>query len=147
MVFPISASILDHIDDYRRTLEKYSLPLLDFIEWRETKEHNVEVLNDTIDFYRYFDLTKQAEFLFDCVNDTIENIIPKEIKYLENYENFKLYLDDEYEMTDKTIALLIQFLERGNGSLSKRAITREFSMLAENEIKDIENKFKTLNLI
>ncbi|RLD10255.1 MAG: cell filamentation protein Fic, partial [Chlamydiae bacterium] len=146
LVFPISASILDHIDDYRRTLEKYSLPLLDFVDWRETKKHNVEILNDTIDFYRYFDLTKQAEFLFDCVNDTIENIIPEEIKYLENYEDLKLYLDDKYEMTDKTIALLIQFLERNNGILSKRAVTKEFAVLSDNEIKDIENKFKTLNL-
>ncbi len=142
LVFPISASILDHIDDYRRVLEKYSLPLLDFIEWQETEEHNVEVLNDTIDFYRYFDITKQAEFLFDCVNDTIENIIPEEIKYLENYEDFKHYLDDKFEMTDKTVALLIRFLERDDGVISKRAKAKEFSMLSDNEIKNIENKFK-----
>jgi hypothetical protein len=25
-------------------------------------DHNVEVLNGTVDFYRYFDATKQAEF-------------------------------------------------------------------------------------
>ena len=83
IIFPISASILNHIDDYRIVLESYSHPLLDFIEWKPTKNHNVEVLNKTIDFYRYFDVTKQAEFLFDCVNDTIVNVIPNEVDYLK----------------------------------------------------------------
>ena len=72
IIFPISSSILDHIDDYRLVLESYSKPLLDFIEWNETKNHNVYVTNNTLDYYRFFDATKQAEFLFDCVNDTIK---------------------------------------------------------------------------
>lgn len=65
IIFPVSASILNHIDVYRIVLEQYSHPLLDFIEWKETKDHNIEVLNETIDFYRYFDATLQAEFLYD----------------------------------------------------------------------------------
>jgi hypothetical protein len=28
-------------------------------------------------FLTYFDATKQAEFLYDCINDTIENVIPQ----------------------------------------------------------------------
>ena len=67
IIFPVSASILHHIDEYRAVLEQFSHPLLNFIEWKETSGHNVKVLNDTIDFYRYFDATRQAEFLYDCV--------------------------------------------------------------------------------
>jgi hypothetical protein len=37
------------------------------IEWRPSVKNNVEVLNDTRDLYRFFDATKQAEFLFECV--------------------------------------------------------------------------------
>lgn len=73
--------MLDHIEDYRKVLEAYSHPLLDFIEWKETKDYNVNALNETIDYYRYFDATIQAEFLYDCVFDTIENIIPLELSY------------------------------------------------------------------
>ena len=36
---------------------------------------NAEFLYETIDYYRYFDATKQAEFLFDCVQDTINRIM------------------------------------------------------------------------
>jgi hypothetical protein len=50
MIFPVSSSILDHIDDYRIVLEAYSHPLLDFIEWEETEGNNVKVLNDTLDY-------------------------------------------------------------------------------------------------
>jgi Fic family protein len=141
IIFPVSASILDHIDDYRKVLELHSHPLLDFIEWEKTKSNNVEVLNETIDFYRYFDATKQAEFLYDCVNDTIENVIPQEVTYLQKYDEMKGYLDDVFQMPDKTVALLIRFLEQNNGKFSKRAIEKEFSLLTEEEIKEIEYNY------
>jgi hypothetical protein len=141
IIFPVSASILNHIDDYRIVLESYSRPLLDFIEWRTTESNNVAVLNETIDYYRYFDATKQSEFLFDCVNDTIVNVIPNEINYLQKYDAMKKYLDDIFQMPDKTVALLIRFLEQNNGILSKRALEKEFNVLSEIEIKEIEANY------
>lgn len=143
-IFPVSASILDHIDDYRRVLESYSHPLLDHIEWQETSDHNVRVLNETFDYYRFFDATKQAEFLYDCVNDTIDNIIPQEIKYLTAYDAFKRLLDDEYEMPDKMVAQLVRFLEQNNGQLSKRAREKEFPNLQPEEVSEIEKAFQEL---
>lgn len=143
IIFPVSASILNHIDDYRTVLESYSYSLLDFIEWKKTKSNNVEVLNDTIDFYRYFDATKQAEFLYDCVNDTIENVIPQEVDYLQKYDEMKSYLDDVFQMPDKTVALLIRFLDQNNGKFSKRALEKEFSVLTEEEVKEIEEHYQS----
>ena len=64
-----------------KVLEAYSQPLLDFIEWKKTSDNNVEVLNNTLDYYRYFDATGQSEFLFECVDYTINNIIPQEVDY------------------------------------------------------------------
>ena len=144
MIFPVSASILDHIDDYRKVLEAYSHPLLDFIEWEETEDHNVTVINETLDYYRYFDATKQAEFLYDCVHDTIENIIPKEVSYLTNYDEFKRYLDEEFEMPDKLVALLVRFLEQNESKLSKRAREKEFASLTNREVTEIVKNYKTI---
>ncbi|AOW19587.1 Fic family protein [Urechidicola croceus] len=146
VIFPVSASILDHMDDYKNVLESYSHPLLDHIQWKETKDHNVEVLNDTIDLYRYFDATKQAEFLYDCVADTLERVIPSEVNYLLKYDEFKRFIDNEFEMPDKLVAMLVMFLEQNNGVLSKRALKKEFSELEENEIIDIQNTFKSIFL-
>ncbi len=147
IIFPVSASILDHISTYNTILESYSHPLLDYIRWKETADHNVEVTNETIDFYRYFDVTKQAEFLYDCVQDTLVRVIPEEVKYLQQYDEFKRYLDNNFEMPDKMVAMLIHFLEQNEGVLSKRALKKEFSELKENEIYEIEGNYKNIFMV
>ncbi len=43
--------------NYIDVLEDYSRPRLELIEWKPTRDNNVEVLNETIDLYRYFDAT------------------------------------------------------------------------------------------
>jgi len=78
------------------------------------------------------------------VNDTIQNIIPNEVAYLTKYDEFKRYLDNEFEMPDKLVALLVQFLEQNNGKLSKRVREKEFVNMADNEVKIIEEKFKEI---
>ena len=144
IIFPISASVLDHIEDYKQVLEAYSLPILDLIDWEETKDHNVTVLNETIDYYRYYDATKQAEFLYDCVFDTIENIIPRELTYLIHYDEFKRAIDAEFEMPDRLLALLVNFLSQNNGVLSKRATEKEFSELSQKEVETIERLYSEI---
>ena len=144
LVFPVSASILDHIEDYRKVLQYYSLSLLDFIEWQVTSDNNVEVVNDTIDYYRYFDATPQAEFLSDMVQDTVERIIPEEVRYLHQYDQFKQFIDDNFDMADSQVALLFRFLEQNDGTLSKRAKQKEFAALTDQEINKIEQQFQAI---
>ena len=99
------------------------------------------MVNNTIDYYRYFDATPQAEFLFECVDTTIHITIPEEIAYLQKYDEMKLWLDDHFQMPDNMVALLIRFLEQNNGMLSKRAQEKEFAALTTNEIETIEQQF------
>jgi Fic family protein len=142
IIFPVSAAILERIADYRKVLENFSHPLIEFIEWKKTRNNNIEVLNETIDYYRYFDATLQTEFLFECVDYTINKIIPEEVAYLYKYDNMKAWLDDTFQMPDKTVALLIRFLEQNNSALSKRAREKEFKDLTDKEVRDIEKHYK-----
>jgi len=142
IIFPVSAAILERIDDYRKVLETFSHPILDFIEWKQTSNNNVEVLNDTIDYYRYFDATKQAEFLFECVDYTINKIIPEEVKYLRSYDRMKSWLDNRFQMPDKTVALIIRFLDQNEGKLSKRAKEKEFTIFNNDEVAEIEKHYQ-----
>ena len=144
IIFPISASILTHIKDYAKSLESYSHPILNFIDWKPSENNNVEILNDTIDYYRYFDATRQAEFLFYCVNDTLVHIIPNEVEYLKKYDAFKQFLDHRFEMPDNMISLIVGFLEQGNGTLSVRSRKKEFSALTQKEVEEIETTFKEI---
>ncbi len=144
IIFPVSAAILNRMDEYRNVLESFSQPLLDFIEWEKDRYNNVVVLNETIDYYRYFDATHQAEFLYDCVNETIEQIIPDEVAYLQKYDEIKRYLDDVFQMPDNMVALLLRFLEQNNGKLSKRALNNEFAKLTAEEVKEIESRYNNV---
>ncbi|AUZ83206.1 Fic family protein [Methylophaga nitratireducenticrescens] len=144
LVFPVSAVILDRIDDYRLTLEHYSKHRLDLIEWRPTDKGNVEVLNDTIDLYRYFDATKQAEFLFECVEETVNKTLPEEVDYLTKYELLNSFIKNYIDMPDKLVDLLIRFLNQHQGQLSNRARSKEFSALTDNEVQAIENKYNEI---
>ncbi|MGH6951566.1 MAG: Fic family protein, partial [Vitreimonas sp.] len=76
VVLPISATILKRIEEYRDVLEFYSKPLLACIDWKPTKDGNVEVLNDTADYYRYFDATRHAVFHYECFQLTLERDLP-----------------------------------------------------------------------
>ncbi|MCB1947367.1 Fic family protein, partial [Nitrosomonas sp.] len=141
VVFPVSASILERIDDYRLVLESYSKRLLPFIEWEPTKKMNVYVLNDTGDFYRYFDATPHVEFLYACVEKTIDFDLPREADFLKCYDLFKTHVEYFIEMPDSTIDLLFNFLKQNNGRLSKRAKEKEFSTLTADEVDYIEKNY------
>lgn len=144
MIFPISASILDHLNDYKRVLEQYSLPLLKFIEWESTKDRNVKVLNETADYYRFFDATNITEFLFDCLEDTMNRIIPNEVNYLKRRDAFKEEVDEVVDLPDRLVDLLLQFLRQNEGHLSQRAKEEEFSKMSDSEFVELERIYQSI---
>lgn len=138
LVFPISAAILRRLDAYRAVLETYSRPLLPEIEWQRTPDGNVEVLNRTIDFYRYFDATAHAEFLYECVEQTIVHDLPEEVRFLESFDQFGDGVQQIIDMPAAQVELLQKFLHQNGGQLSQRARTREFAALTDEEIVRVE---------
>jgi hypothetical protein len=143
-VFPISAAILREIDEYRRVLLSYSSPLLPLIEWEETENHNVRVLNDTGPYYRFFDATLHAQYLYKCVEKTVTYDLPVEVRYLEAYDSFSEQVKTVVEMPDRLVALLRTFLAQNGGRLSDRARAREFSELSTEEVRRIEEIYGEL---
>ena len=130
--------MLDRIDDYRTSLQAHTGPLMDFIKWRPTPEHNVEVLNDTADLYRYFDCTQAAEFLYACVQRTVEYDLPREIDYIRRYDGAMTRIMDRIEMPDRLAQNLIMFIRQNNGTLSKRQRKSEFAALTDAEVQSLE---------
>lgn len=141
IIFPVSAVILERIFEYRRILESYSRPRLPYIQWRPTNKGNVEVLNETKNLYRYFDATEQAEFLYRCIEETIEKTLPEEVIFLKKYDAMKHFIKNYIDMPDRLANLLIRFLIQEKGILSKRAKLKEFKSLTDMEVKTLERKF------
>ncbi len=134
LVFPGSAAILRQIEKYKTVLESYSRPLLDFIDWQAMSNGDVRVKNETANYYRYFDATAHAEFLYTCVQETIEHDLPDEVAYLKAYDRFSQGAQAILDMPNQKIDLLHHFLRQGKGHLSKRARTKEFTALTNTEI-------------
>ncbi|MEA5028028.1 MAG: Fic family protein [Sphaerochaeta associata] len=144
MIFPVSSSMLNRIAEYEVVLRGYSQTILPFIKWETTKDHNVRVLNDTVDYYRYFDATAHAVFLYQCVKETIEHEIPEEAHFLVRYDTFRKTVQDGIEIPDTTVFLLYNFLSQNGGKLSKRAQEKEFHALSQTQIERFEQLYERL---
>ena len=146
IIFPVSAVFLEHIDRYREALEHYSRPRLLLTEWETTPSLNVRVLNETRDLFRFFDATRQAEFLADSVVETIQQTLPREIDYLRRYDQAKARIEAFIDMPDATFDLMMGFLRQNGGRFSQRARTKEFAKLTDEEAASIEGAYQDLLL-
>lgn len=138
MVFPVSAVMLDRIDSYRKTLQAHTAPLMPFIEWRPTADRNVEVRGETADLYRYFDCTEVAEFLYACVQRTVEHDLPREIDYLQRHDEALHWVMDTVEMPDRLAEDLVLLIRQNDGKLAQRRRKKEFAALTDEEVVIIE---------
>lgn len=141
VVFPVSSAILENINAYRAVLEDYSKRLLPVIEWDPTPDGNVNVKSDSADFYRFFDATLHAEFLYECVRKTIDEDLPREIDFLACYDRFRGVVETFIDMPGRTLDLLFRSLHQNGGHLSKRAREREFAKLTDAEVRSLEDAY------
>ena len=144
IIFPVSAVFLEHIQRYREVLEHYSRPHLVLTHWETTTSLNVRVLNNTRDFFRFFDATWQAEFLADSVVETIRQTLPREIEYLRRYDQARRRISAFLEMPDSTFDLMMGFLRQNGGHFSQRTRTAEFARLTDDEAASIERIYQEL---
>lgn len=148
MLFPVSSAMLDWIDTYRTTLQTHSGPLMDYIEWIPTSRHNVEVTNDTADFYRYYDCTEAAEFLYRCIERTIKVDLPKEIEFLTRRDEALRNVMELVEMPDRLAEQFVLYVQNNNGKLPNGR-RDEFAALTETELikmeKIVQEAFKGFN--
>jgi len=146
IIFPVSAVFLEQIERYRDVLEHCSRPRLLLTEWETTPSLNVRVLNETRDLFRFFDATRQTEFLADSVVQTIRNTLPHEVDYLRRYDQARQRIEAFVEMPDTTFDLMMGFLRQNDGRFSQRMRTNEFAALTDEEAAAIEDVYQDLLL-
>lgn len=144
VVFPVSAVFLERLEAYKAVLEAYSRPRLPLTEWETTARLNVRVLNQTLDNFRFFDATDQAEFLAACVVETIRQTLPREIDYLRRYDQARQRIDAFVALPDHRFDLMMGFLRQNGGRFSNRARSHEFAALSDDEASAIEAVYQDL---
>ena len=138
MVFPVSSVMLNRIDDYGATLRAHSGPLMRFIAWRALPSGNVETTNDTSDLYRYYDCTNEAEFLYDCILQTIEFDLPREIDYLKRHDIVVKQIINAFEMPERKAEDVVMLIRRNGGVFPKKHRKKELAKLTESEVATLE---------
>jgi len=147
VVLPVSAAILEDMLGYRNALEDYSVPTLPHIDWEPTPKGNVEVRNDTAYLYRYFDATRQAEYLVDRIERTIRFALPAELAYLHGFDDAKRRMAAILDMPDRLASLFIQFCAQNHGRLARRKHEEFFSALTGEEVAQLERAVQASRIV
>jgi hypothetical protein len=143
LIFPVSAVILRNSADYDASLEAFSRPLLQLIDYRLDEMGQMTVENNTACWYQYMDLTVQAESLYAFIVKTIEEELVTELNYLVHYDKTKRAIQDIIDIPDRLIDLFIQFCLQNNGRLSVNKRTTHFEFLTEDELAAMEQAVQT----
>jgi len=138
IMFPISASMLKNPADYDASLEAFSRNLMVLVEYSLGEEGRMTVHNDTAIWYRYIDMTTQAEALFRFIEQTIDKELATELAFLANYDKTKKAIQEIVDMPDRKIDLFIRFCLQNNGRLSAQKRASHFDFLSEDEIARME---------
>jgi Fic family protein len=142
LMFPVSAVMLKNPTDYDASLEAFSRPLLQLIDYKLDDQGQMTVENDTACWYQYIDMTFQSEALYEFITKTIEEELVDELSFLAHYDNTKKAIQEIIDMPDRLIDLFIQLCLQNNGSLSDRKRAAHFDFLADEELLAMEQAVK-----
>ena len=142
VIFPVSASMLQNMTDYDASLEAFSRPLMALVEYTLDEMGRMTVQNDTATWYKYIDMTPQAEALFKFIEQTIELELKEELDFLANYDQTKQGIQTVVDMPDRQIDLFIRFCLQNNGRLSARKRTSHFEFLSDEEVTRMEEAIR-----
>lgn len=137
VLFPVSATILNQLDRYDAALEIFSKPLMERVEYRLDAKGRMRVLNETARFYRYPDLTGQAEALFGFIEDTIDKEMVAELDYLTIFDEARIRIREVVDMPDRRMDLFLRICLAGRGRISK-AKRDQFKELDDSELARME---------
>ncbi|MDD3904663.1 MAG: hypothetical protein PHO09_13370, partial [Sphaerochaeta sp.] len=128
--------------DYDESLEAFSRPLLQLIDYQLDEMGRMTVENESACWYSYMDMTAQAEALSVFVTKTIEEELVQELSFLANYDTTKKAIQDIIDMPDRLIDLFIQQCLQNNGNLSARNRITLFDFLTDEELVAMEQVVK-----
>jgi hypothetical protein len=140
LMFPVSAAMLKNPALYDHSLEAFARPLMRLVEYDLDDHGQMTVLGQTDRWYRYIDMTAQAEALYDFVGLTIEHELVEELDFLASYDRTKQAIQEIVDMPDRMIDLFIQLcLQNNNGRLSASKRESHFAFLTDNELAIMED--------
>lgn len=144
VLFPVSAVMMRDRRRYDEVLESFSQSVSPYIDYEMHQDGSLVVNNQTSHLYKFWDATKFAEYLYDCVAETIHTDLKEEIGFLKIFDAAIRATMEIVDMPDRRASLLVRLILQNNGRLSqtKRAT---FPELKDEEISAIEEAVASSN--
>lgn len=137
LLFPVSAVMLRNAAAYSKVLEEFSSSILPFISYDLTPDGVMQVTNQTSDLYRYCDATTFAEYLYECIKETIHRDLNEELGFLAMFDQAMKSAKEIVDMPYQKASLLVRMILQNKGRLSKTK-REKFMELTDEEISAIE---------
>ena len=144
VILPVSAAILRHQDEYDRVLRSVSSIVTPFVDFLLNDRNEMDVRNETVDLYRYPDLTPHVEFLYECLQETIEKDWPNELNFLKRFDAASNAVQSVVDMPDPKLRLLVKLILQNQGKLAqgKRKL---FDFVTDDELSEIESRLAAVD--
>ena len=137
IVLPVSAVILANLDQYVHTLERFSKPLQARTTYNPDVPESPATGNDA-HYFRYFDATDQASFLYRALERTVEQDLEEEISYLLGFDKAHAELRVVLDWPAHSLDLFIRLVYQNGGHLSKTKRQSHFAWMTDDEVKRSE---------
>lgn len=144
VMVPVSATMLKNPVDYDASLEAFANRLMPLVEYTIDADGRLTVHNDTALWYRYIDMTAQAEALFDFIDRTIDTELAGELAFLTRCDAARKAIQRIVDMPDRQIDLFIRFCLQNDGRLSARKRTSLFGPLSDAEVASMEHAVQSV---
>jgi hypothetical protein len=139
-ILPLSVAMKNNEKEYLNTLEAFSLPARQL--W------NVMHISDSdyaFDFksspliYAHWSGQKAAGFVTACASEALAQALIDEAVYLQAYDQAFEQIDRSFDLPNKTINLLIQWIQQNSGRMpERRKNAPELILLKPGQLEAIE---------
>jgi hypothetical protein len=137
-MFPVSAAMLKEPKAYDESLEAHSKGIMGIVEYELDEQARMTVRGDWSDWYRFPDLTRQAEALFHLVSLAIERELPEELAFLQGYDRTRGLMQEVVDLPGPLLDLFIRMCVQNGGTLSACKRESHFSRLTDAEIEGLQ---------
>lgn len=139
MVLPVSAVILAGLREYVDALEIFSRPMMARTEFDPSSPEIPAKGNESV-YFRFFDCTAQAEFLYKALKRTVEEDLNKELDFLLGFDQARKALNASLDWPGQSLDLFIRCVHQNQGRLSKAKRTEYFKWMSDEEIAAAETQ-------
>jgi len=138
IVLPVSAVILANLGEYVSVLESYSRPVRQRTEYSPDTPEVPATGNDAV-YFKYFDATEQAEFLYKALERTVEEDLQQEIDFLLGFDRARQKLNQLLDWPNHSLELFIRLVHQNDGKLSRNKRQSHFDWMTEDEVIEAED--------